>query len=485
MRVYRQEYSHKGKKKRLAKWYISFRDHHGILHRMAGFLDKGATVDLGCKVKALVTCRTTGQPLSPELSRWVELSVPEIRNRLISFDILTGAGATASRALSEHIADFQDSLETMGNTTKRVNLVCGRVRKIARECGFRYWSDIQGEKVAGYLKDLRAGGTSAQTSNDYIQNFKQFCNWMVKTRRATDSPVAYLGRLNVKLDRRHERRALSVDELRRVLTAARHSDRIAWGMTGRDREMLYLTAMETGLRWNELRSLTRASFQFECEHPTVTVLPCDSKHKKEDVLPLGRETVSALKEYLAIALPTAPAFPMPKSDKGAAMLRVDLEAAGIEYVDPTGRFADFHALRHSFGTLLAQTGVHPKTAQDLMRHSDINLTMTRYTHTVLENQTAALDALPRLSLPAKEESEATGTDDEIFDARFDAFQVESGGTDRNKMVHNQGQNVTISPHESRKENAGNPLVSGGYEMSQLGESNPRPALYESAALPLS
>ncbi len=38
----------------------------------------------------------------------------------------------------------------------------------------------------------------------------------------------------------------------------------------------------------------------------------------------------------------------------------------------------FHSLRHSFGTMLAASGVHPKTAQQLMRHSDINLTMSRY-----------------------------------------------------------------------------------------------------------
>ena len=57
---------------------------------------------------------------------------------------------------------------------------------------------------------------------------------------------------------------------------------------------------------------------------------------------------------------------------------------------------DFHALRHTFITNLAQAGVHPKTAQALARHSTITLTMDRYTHALQEDQTRALDVLPSL-----------------------------------------------------------------------------------------
>lgn len=53
------------------------------------------------------------------------------------------------------------------------------------------------------------------------------------------------------------------------------------------------------------------------------------------------------------------------------MLKPDLEAAKIEYENDVG-IADLHALRHTFGTLLAQSGVLPQEAQRLMRHSDVN-----------------------------------------------------------------------------------------------------------------
>jgi len=73
-------------------------------------------------------------------------------------------------------------------------------------------------------------------------------------------------------------------------------------------------------------------------------------------------------------------------------------------------------LRHIFISRLAKAGVHPKVAQDLARHSDIKLTMNRYTHTVLEDQVLALDKLPSLSNPDIEAGDndlaKTGTDGE-------------------------------------------------------------------------
>ena len=61
------------------------------------------------------------------------------------------------------------------------------------------------------------------------------------------------------------------------------------------------------------------------------------------------------------------------------MLRPDLEAAKIRYVTHAGQ-ADFHALRHTYVTSLANAGVKPKALQTLARHSTITLTLEHYTH---------------------------------------------------------------------------------------------------------
>lgn len=93
------------------------------------------------------------------------------------------------------------------------------------------------------------------------------------------------------------------------------------------------------------------------------------------------------------------------------MLKPDLQTAGITYCDQAGRYADFHAMRHTTGTLLAEAGTHPKTAQEIMRHSNINLTMNIYTHTKLEKQADAIRSLPDLSLPSRQSQRRSGTED--------------------------------------------------------------------------
>lgn len=45
------------------------------------------------------------------------------------------------------------------------------------------------------------------------------------------------------------------------------------------------------------------------------------------------------------------------------------------FIDESGRKMDFHALRMTFGTLLAVNHVHLTDAVYLMRHGDPNLTM--------------------------------------------------------------------------------------------------------------
>ncbi len=82
----------------------------------------------------------------------------------------------------------------------------------------------------------------------------------------------------------------------------------------------------------------------------------------------------------------------------------------LAYRDDAGRVSDFHSLRHTFISNLANAGVHPKLAQALARHSDINLTMSRYTHTIRGQESETLAALPDLSPLDHSQARATGTD---------------------------------------------------------------------------
>jgi hypothetical protein len=51
-------------------------------------------------------------------------------------------------------------------------------------------------------------------------------------------------------------------------------------------------------------------------------------------------------------------------------------------------------------------------AQQLVRHSNITLTMDRYSHASLLDMTAALESLPTASAPEQQTMRATGTTDD-------------------------------------------------------------------------
>ena len=87
----------------------------------------------------------------------------------------------------------------------------------------------------------------------------------------------------------------------------------------------------------------------------------------------------------------------------------DLDAAGITYETDAG-ILDFHALRGTFATMLSKSGVSPKAAQELMRHSDIRLIMQTYTNLQVRDVADSLTKLPPIPWTMTTTRAATGTE---------------------------------------------------------------------------
>ena len=185
---------------------------------------------------------------------------------------------------------------------------------------------------------------------------------MRRDGRMADDTLEFLGSFNAETERRHDRRALDASDLAEIVDAARRGPE-AEGVSGVDRAMLYRLAAGTGFRAAELRSLTHESFDLIPVAPTVVVAAAYSKRRREDRQPLPPDLARDLSPYLAGKPRGTPVLIVPH--KTAAMLRVDLEAAGIPYRDAAGQVADFHSLRASFITLIVRGGASVKTAQSL------------------------------------------------------------------------------------------------------------------------
>ena len=280
----------------------------------------------------LIAVRSAGQALGRDLLSWLGQLPKDVLAGIEKEDLLDEHHAALGKPLLTHVEDFRGFLSAKGATLRHANLVANRAKLVVAGCGFRQVDEVSAEGVLSYLGERRRDrvnakgeilvrGISAQTSNFYLQAVKQLCRFLVRERRAIENPIAHVAGLNVRLDRRRDRRALTVDECRRLIAAASHGARVL-GMAGNDRAVLYRIALETGLRWNELRTLVVRSFNLRSNPPTVTVAAAYSKHRREDVLPLREETAQILAEYLALKLADAPAFPMPpQPGAGADIMR--------------------------------------------------------------------------------------------------------------------------------------------------------------------
>ena len=339
--------------------------------------------------------------------------------------------------MKEHLLDFQQSLISKGSTERHAKERCDRIKRVFEGCGFVKWDDISASKVLKQISEIRKtfktvetekingrkikrkkvkylGVISVKTKNYYISAVKHFCQWMVQDNRAGESPVEHLKPILLK-GQRNVRRALEPDQLRGLLEVTKVAD-ISFGMTGYQRATLYQIAAETGLKASELRSLKVSDLDFD--NHVITIQAAYTKNRQLAEIHLKKETSKMLKDFTYGQLPSKELFNLPHPCSLSRMIRKDLEDANIKPEDTSNSKLDFHSLRHTFGTMLAAAGVHPKTAQDLMRHSDINLTMSRYTHTLRGQAQKAIESLTDLSLLSNQSQKATGTDNQPVDGAY-------------------------------------------------------------------
>jgi integrase len=405
MRTFRSTYvDRRGVTRRAVKWTVEFRDHREIARRLTLFSDKAATDEAGRKLQRLADVRRMGQPPGRELEGFLEALSDGARARLAQWGLLEPERAAVTKFLTDHMSDWKAALADRGNTENHVAQQHARALKVFEMCAFGSLSQINAGALQKALNTLRDGGLGPQTLNYHLGACKQFCRWAVRERRLAENPLVHMEPLNAKLDIRRERRALTHAECGALVEAVEHSGKRG-GMDGPQRALLYRLALTTGLRANELRGLKVGDF--DLKRAAVRVRASTSKNRRETWQPIPLHLCDPLKKRFDDRLPTSQAFSMASPTAITKAFIADLKAAKIERLDDTGRIMDFHGLRHTFITLLADSGVHPNVAKTLARHSTITLTMDRYSHVRLDDERKALESLPTLepSVPQR----ATGT----------------------------------------------------------------------------
>ncbi|HUU19734.1 MAG TPA: tyrosine-type recombinase/integrase [Sedimentisphaerales bacterium] len=450
------------------KWYIRFEDNIGIRRSVKGYTDKQATQRLADNVQKLLNYKANNQPLDKEMNEFIKGLSSAIRTELIKINLLDGQMSDWSKTLTEHIKDFEDYLTKKERNPIHIREITGTLRRIFRECGFVTWTDIRPEPLMNFLDGLRdeGRGISKRRYNGLLGAAKHFCKWMVKQRKAAGSPIDYLDGLdNPQTDQRHSRRVLELDEFRRFLDTALAGPKI-YGMTGHERNFVYRFTTETGLRSIDLHRLRVQDCNFE--ERKIVIEAGRTKNKQRSFVYLKPATTLELQQYCKNKLPHTKVFHL--TDKTSKMVRLDLAAADIPYVDSNGEYFDFHSLRHQSASLFGMNPDTPEAVrQQLTRHK--NPEMARhYTHASEQQQREAVEALPDLTQPSKETQAQvkTGTDNDfLLNSCFeDGHQQTPADTSGMKRV-NSVEKTPLCVYNDGPERIPKPKVRGS---SPLGRS---------------
>jgi integrase len=232
-------------------------------------------------------------------------------------------------------------------------------------------------RVDAVLNELQRKKTAGKTVANIVEALTSFCGWCVTRGYLLENPLAELGEIDITP--KSKRRALRSEEINRLL-----------GVAPEHRRLLYEVDILSGLRAGELRSLTKD--HLDTKIGGIRLDPSWTKNRKPGFQPLPSVLLKKLETfadsgivpglyqqfYRNFAYPKNALLYVPSHP--AREMDIDLEAAGIPKITDEGK-VDFHALRTTFVTLVAEAGANVKELQTMARHSTPELTANVYART--------------------------------------------------------------------------------------------------------
>jgi integrase len=274
------------------------------------------------------------------------------RTELVKAGVITAAEDKASLHASvpteEHVEAYLVHLQRVASP-HHVRNVRHQLDRVMSECNFRRLADLDASALEGWLALRHSEGMSARTCNTYLAAAKAFAAWCVDDGRLASHPLKRIRKDDEKSDCRHQRRALTEEEIGRLLVVAqlrpvaeygrgtertfpdpRNPKRSNWRRTplsfdviaeaadrgrevlakrpdvlamlerrGQERALIYKTLILTGLRKGELASLTAGQVDLDSDPAYVVLNAADEKNRQGATIPLRNDLAIDIKAYLA------------------------------------------------------------------------------------------------------------------------------------------------------------------------------------------
>lgn len=233
-----------------------------------------------------------------------------------------------------------------------------------------------------YLASLKEKNLTNRTVNRHLSSLRSFFRFLIREGYLKTNPILSI---SSPKQEKHLPAFLTEEEVSRLIDSVIPKDERGL----RDRAVLE-TFYSTGMRISELAGLDAEEVDF-----IGGIVKVMGKGKKERILPIGDQAISAIRAYLDKRRKQADALFLNKGGRRIStrgirnIVQKYIRLAGIKQgVSP-------HTLRHSFATHLLNRGADLRSVQELLGH--VNLSTTQiYTHLTTERLKSVYDkAHPR------------------------------------------------------------------------------------------
>jgi integrase len=386
------------------RYTIELRLLDGTTRQRVGFTDRGATVQLAAQLVRDLERREVGLHDPFEGSR----KAP-IKDHVDAFLLAMENGTLSRRRRGRVSAEWVKRSKT-------------RLLFMLRELRVRRLEHLDLNEAEKLLHSRIQAGWSARTRDHHAALLRQFGTWLVDDGRWQHNPFHRLGPISDDSTVTFRRLALTVEQLAALVEAAEvrgvqeyakvnpraSSQRLDDLLfRGSERAVIYQVAAYTGLRRGEIMALRWGDLVAGNE-PAFVLRPEITKNSKAARIELPLWLGQLLEQHRAACAGRTGRPPLQSSAMFLSSyrhlterLKKDALYARIGSWDETeshviaedGKRIDFHALRGTCATLLAEKRMGLKQIEQHMRHSSAKLTMEVYMQARRDLMRADVDKL--------------------------------------------------------------------------------------------
>jgi integrase/recombinase XerD len=233
--------------------------------------------------------------------------------------------------------------------------------------------------LAQYCITLNSRGLKRSSYQRKCSSIKQFFSYLIDIQVIKENPM-----LLIKRPKKQDSlpKCLSQIQIAKLLAIYNHNicnNQLKYTNIRNSLilEMLY----STGMRVSELVNLASNSLLFILDSDSeIKFLKIKGKGSKERIVPLRKNSIDILKEYLPMNKKNKYLFPAIKNNKSDKNLHISRRTV-LNIVKNAAILANLdyknispHCLRHSFASHLLEKGLDIREVQELLGHSNINTT---------------------------------------------------------------------------------------------------------------